>query len=175
MADAPLATFSPCGHYRYTLRRTCGGLLESHGRVVFIMLDPSTADARVDDPTIRKVRGYTERWLYRELVVVNAYAWRATDPGVLPSIADPVGPDNDAAIASVCGGAQQHESNSLDPLVVCAWGKHLRPDRRTALARLLAGVPLHALKLNDDGSPAHPLYLKNTLRPVPFALEAPDV
>lgn len=172
----PLATFSPCSNYRYTLRRTCGGLLTSHGRVVFIMLNPSTADAHVDDPTIRKVRGYAERWLYRELVVVNAYAWRSTDPRVLPSIADPVGPDNDAAFVSVCGGAQQHESNSLgyDPLVVCAWDKHLRPDRRAVLARLLAGVPLHALKLNEDGSPAHPLYLPNVLRPQPFALETSD-
>lgn len=178
MADAPLATFSPCGRYRYTLRRTCGGLLLTEadgfagdGQVVWIMLNPSTADASVDDPTIRKVRGYSERWGYRSLVVVNAYAWRSTDPRVLPSIADPVGPDNDAAIVSACAGAAQAGGPGVG-LVVCAWGKNLRPNRLAELARLLAGVPLHALKLNGDGSPAHPLYLANVLMPQPFALEA---
>lgn len=164
----PLATFSPCGRYRYTLRRTTGGLLDAHGQVTWIMLNPSTADERVDDATIRKVRGFSERWGYRDLFVVNAYAWRSADPDGLWSVdcyaaGGPTGgDDNDAAILAACAGAER---------VVCAWGKNLRPERRADLARLLAGVQLWALTLNGDGSPAHPLYLKNTLTPVPFVLE----
>jgi hypothetical protein len=161
----PLATFSPCGRYRYTLRRTTGGLLDAHGTVAWIMLNPSTADARVDDKTICKVRGFAARWGYRDLVVVNAYAWRSTDPDGLWSVdcytaGGPTGgEDNDAAILAACAGAER---------VVCAWGKNLRPDRRAELAHLLAGVPLWALKFNDDGSPVHPLYQPNTRTPVPF-------
>lgn len=174
MAEALLATLSPCGNYRYTLRRS--GLLTGHGRVTWIMLNPSTADAWVDDPTIRKVRKYTERWRYRELVVVNAYAWRSTDPHALLGVPDPVGPDNDEAIRGTLVGVHWTDRDwdlplASDPLVVCAWGKHLRPDRRAGLARLLAGVPLYALKLNNDGSPSHPLYLSDALSPIPFTLE----
>jgi hypothetical protein len=155
--------FSLCGRYRYSLHRDVGGFF-TQGQVTWIMLNPSTADMVTNDPTVDKISEYTDRWGFHHLVVVNAYAWVSTDPSALRKVADPVGPENDAAILEACKGAT---------LIVCAWGKNLRRDREVAVARLLAGMQLHALHYNDDGSPSHPLYLPKSLRPVPFELRAP--
>lgn len=177
------ATFSPCGRYRYTLHRDLVPLhlpaLEVRRRtVVWIMLNPSTADDRSDDPTIRRVCDFSMRWGYQDVVVVNAYAVVSTDPRRLwkaaieagmfdaDGNADPVGPDNDAAILAAVRGAE---------LVVCGWGRHLQPARQAALARLLAGVKLTALARNGDGTPSHPLRLPASLEPQRFKLwEAVD-
>lgn len=166
----PLATWSPCKLYRYTLRRVWRSVDEPRV-VTWVLLNPSTADEFASDPTIRRCIAFSQAWGFDELMVVNTYGVRSTDPRRLQQAAiaagmfdadgnaDPVGPGNDAAILIACARAD---------LVVCGWGKNLKPPRRTALERLLAGVKLTALQRNDDGSPAHPLYLKGDLRPQPF-------
>ncbi|MDH4175208.1 MAG: DUF1643 domain-containing protein [Betaproteobacteria bacterium] len=125
----------------------------------FLMLNPSTADESVLDPTCARARGYAERWGYGALLVTNVFAWRATDPGEMQAARNPVGRGNDAAILRAARQAQ---------LVVCAWGNHGRHlARSSAVLRLLrdAGIALHVLRLNGSGEPAHPLYLSAALRP----------
>src|SRR5690554_6900188 len=89
--------------YRYTLTRSDYGdapwLSMHEPRLLWIMLNPSTADETADDPTIRRVKAFTRRLGYSGLTVVNLYAMRSTDPRGLWAAADPIGPDNDRAIA----------------------------------------------------------------------------
>lgn len=125
----------------------------------FLMLNPSTADETVLDPTCARARDYAQRWGYGALLVTNVFAWRATDPRALKSAADPVGEGNDAAILRAAMSSA---------LVICAWGNHgAHLERAAAVRRLLrgAGVALHVLRVNAGGEPAHPLYLPGTLRP----------
>jgi hypothetical protein len=141
------AVFSPCYRYRYVLTREWDG---GDGRVNFVMLNPSTADALADDPTIRRCIGFAQRWGYHELTVTNLYALRSTNPRELQRASDPVGPDNDTTLIVQAGMAD---------LVVCAWGVH--GFARGELVRMELGnyVPLHHLGLTQAGAPRHPLYL----------------
>jgi len=153
------AKFSACRRWRTLLWRRWD---DSKPIANFLMLNPSTADERVLDPTCARARDYAERWGYGALLVTNVFAWRATDPDAMRAAADPVGAGNDAAILSAAGKAQ---------LVVCAWGNHgLHLGRAGAVPRLLrgAGIALHVLRLNANGEPAHPLYLPGRLRPRPW-------
>src|SRR5580765_5070589 len=105
------ATISPDGKYRYLLSREYeDGMF---GTVLFVMLNPSTADATKDDATIRRCVGFTKRWGYSTLEVVNLFAFRATHPRDLWKADDPVGPDNDVTISDAVRRAQ---------LIVAAWG-----------------------------------------------------
>lgn len=162
---APLATWSPCKAYRYTLRRpNLQGLLDRGEDVcAFLLLNPSTATETEDDPTIRRCIDFARRWGFHELVIVNVYAWRSTDPKVLPYVVDPVGPGNDQAIAEVVSQARR---------VVCGWGKNARADRVAQIAELLAPAAgkVFALKVNGDGSPQHPLYIPATTEPQLYTL-----
>jgi len=145
------AALSACGRYRYMLSRVWGG--NANPRLaVFVMLNPSTADAIQDDPTIRKCVGFARRWGLDGIRVVNLFAWRATKPSALALAADPVGPDNDKWI-SVC------TSNGFDA-IVAAWGRHggIWPDRVREVCHLI-GRPLRALALTSEGHPSHPLML----------------
>jgi hypothetical protein len=156
---SPRAVFSPCERYRYALWREWS---TGAGRVLFLMLNPSTADSEQDDPTIRRCIGFARGWGFQALDVANLFAWRATDPKVLPRVAEPIGANNDAWIERLARSAK---------LVVCAWGKHGRLHNRAAtVLQLLRAIELepHAISLNDDGSPAHPLYLDSSLEPVPL-------
>ena len=150
------AVFSPCRRWRYLLWRRW----DRAGRVAnFLMLNPSTADEMKLDPTCARARDYAARWGYGALVVTNVFAWRATDPAKLKAAHDPVGPENDRAILRAARAAA---------VVICAWGNHgAHLGRSDCVARLLerAGVPLHALRVNANGEPAHPLYLPGRLRP----------
>ena len=98
------AVISACELYRYILTRTWDTTLPP---LVICMLNPSTADGQLDDPTIRKVIGFAKRLGYGGIVVVNLYAYRATDPKDLATAAargvDVVGPDNDVWIKHACG------------------------------------------------------------------------
>ena len=150
------ATFSECGLYRYTLMR-----IWDSGRpcVVFLMLNPSTADAITNDPTVERCQRRAVRMGFGGLVVINLFAYRSTDPEALYGLDDPVGSDNDQAIL---------QSASSAGMVICAWGTHGALHGRGAAVRALlrdAGVTLHYLHLNADGSPAHPLYLPYDLQP----------
>jgi hypothetical protein len=154
--NAAGAEFSVCRRWRTLLWRRWD---EAKPIANFLMLNPSTADETVLDPTCARARDYAERWGYGSLLVTNVFAWRATDPGEMRAAADPVGKGNDTAILRAARKAQ---------LVVCAWGNHGQHlGRSSAVLRLLrgAGVALHVLQLNASGEPAHPLYLPGRLRP----------
>lgn len=147
------AIISDCGQYRYLLTRESGLPLAEAPAALFIMLNPSTADATLDDPTIRRCRGFAQAWGCSGLAVANLYAYRATNPRELLLCADPVGPENDTRLAAL---AREYSD------IVCAWGKNAKPDRVDAVAAILqsSGVRLWCLGTNKDGSPKHPLYVK---------------
>jgi len=151
------AAFSPCRRWRYLLWRRWD---ESKPAANFLMLNPSTADEVRLDPTCSRARDYAERWGYGALIVTNVFAWRATEPKQLLAARDPVGKGNDRAIMRAAREAQ---------IVVCAWGNHGgHLGRSTKVMEILKanGVPLHALRVNGTGEPAHPLYLPRRLRPM---------
>lgn len=107
------AIISGDGLYRYELQREVNPFGE--GNCLFIMLNPSTADAMRDDPTIRRCKTFADAWGHRRLIVANLFNYRATDPMAMKKFYDPIGPDGDAAIMDAvyqCG------------TVVCAWGAH---------------------------------------------------
>ncbi|RVT96200.1 DUF1643 domain-containing protein [Rhodovarius crocodyli] len=144
------ALISPCGTYRYTLGRVLG-----HGRrsVVWAMLNPSTADALKDDPTIRRVVDFSRRWGFDQVTVVNLYALRSSQPEALWCHQDPVGTENDRHIRRALLDAET---------VVCAWGAHAKADRVRAVLDLIrdAGLRPHCLGLTKHGQPRHPLYIR---------------
>ena len=153
------AIFSPCRRWRTLLWRRWDG---DKPVANFLMLNPSTADEVKLDPTCSRARNFAERWGYGALIVTNIFAFRNTDPDQMKAAADPVGPDNDAAIVRAA-------RNSA--LVVCAWGNHgeflQRSSRVTALLKKNK-INLHALRVNANGEPAHPLYLPSRLRAIPL-------
>ena len=154
--EAAGAIFSPDRIYRYTLWRRWSG----SGDVCWIMCNPSTADEVELDPTIRRCYRFSERWGYGGIRVVNIFALRSTDPSVLYSADDPIGPDNDRnVIAEAMDSA----------FVVAAWGIHGGLSGRGALVASLLwdqNVNLHALGFTVSGEPRHPLYLPSYLKPV---------
>ena len=154
------ALFSECGLYRYRLMRRWSDA----PMVLFIMLNPSTADGEVDDPTIRRCMNYALSWGYGGIWVGNLFAYRATNPKWLLRPSDPVGPENAHHLAYM---------DSASEIIVCAWGSHAFVDRFKS-ARLYPGgykplapltKPLHYLEVAKSGHPKHPLYLKASLRP----------
>ncbi|MGC1272634.1 MAG: DUF1643 domain-containing protein [Planctomycetaceae bacterium] len=140
------ARLSPCQTYRYTLSRTWSRSLP---RILFIGLNPSTADDQRDDPTVRRCLGFAERWGFGSLTLVNLFAYRTTDPSALSDVDDPIGPDNDRWIA-----VEQVRADRI----VAAWGNHGALFSRDAA--VLAGLDdVHCLGVTKAGCPRHPLYL----------------
>ncbi len=149
------ATFSSCQSYRYSLLREWSA---TQNKVLFIGLNPSTADATTDDPTIRRCIGFAKAWGFGGLYMGNLFAFRSTDPRGLLNASDPVGPDNDAILLKL---------SRMVSLVVAAWGNHgVLMDRASHVKTLCR--PLSVLKLNRSGQPAHPLYLKKDMSPTPW-------
>ena len=152
------ADFSPCDNYRYRLWRRWG-----EGRsVAFIMLNPSTADAIHNDPTIERCHRRAVDMGFSAIEVVNIFAYRATDPKELMKYARPIGPDNDAMLIDAARNAD---------LVICAWGGHgNHMGRHDAVRQLLRkhAITPHILSLTAKGLPGHPLYLPYTRQPVPW-------
>jgi hypothetical protein len=150
------------GRYRYALWRELT-VASTPRRVAFVMLNPSTADGRRDDPTIRRCCGLARTWGYDQVAVYNLFALRATDPRelrrALASGIDPVGPANDRYL---------EVGSAVADLVVCAWGNHgdLGGRASEVIAHLrAAGRRLHHLGLTRHGQPRHPLYLAGDVRP----------
>jgi len=145
------AEFSPCRRYRYALyRRWIGGAWT----VNFIGLNPSTADETQDDPTIRRCIGFAKSWGFSSLCMLNLFAFRATDPRDMMAATDPIGEDNDNAIALHVG---------KNP-TIAAWGAGGWYRGRGPLIHSIY-PQLMVLKLTKGGHPAHPLYLPKTLTP----------
>ena len=161
---------SDCGQYRYRLSRPplddpSDTLTPMRAPALFIMLNPSTADAITDDPTIRRCRAFARDWRCGGVIVANLYALRSTHPAGLWLHDDPVGPENDEhlyALARSCGE------------VICAWGDHARAARVAAVLRLLrnASATLVCLGTTQSGAPRHPLYVRRGARLVEWIAEA---
>lgn len=143
------ATISECGLYRYRLTREWDPFGKS---VNFIMLNPSTADANQDDPTIRRCIGFAQKWNYGKIVVTNLFALRATDPKELRNDSiDPVGSENNSHI--------EREATSAD-LIVAAWGNHGGfKDRHSSVYTILSAFDIRCLGITKTGHPKHPLYV----------------
>lgn len=158
------AVISDCRTYRYVLWRSLSGAGLA-GSVLWVMVNPSTADAWTDDATIRKVMGFSRRWGFAQARVVNLYALRSRNPKALLTHPEPVGPENDRYIcleASVADG------------IVLAWGNNADPARARDVRGLIrmnteAGgehptrrersTPIWHLGLTGPGQPKHPLML----------------
>lgn len=159
------AVISPCGQYRYWLERVWeGGLVNNilQTRMVFVMANPSTADAELDDPTIRKCIGFAKRHKHSGIVVVNVLAGRATKPEALLAMKDPVGPENATYIRRI-------SETFPEDHIVCAWGnaivkplrKHIKTTTNILFEGDRNGFPrvLYCFGTTKDGSPRHPLML----------------
>ena len=147
------AVISEDGLYRYSLSRRWA---RAGDRLLWIMLNPSRADANVDDPTMRRCIGFSRAWGFAALEAVNLYALRTPDPGTLRRHTDPVGPANDAFIAR---GAQRAV------LTILAWGAFpWARDRAERVRELLGARELRCLGLTQSGEPRHPLYAPASCR-----------
>ena len=146
--------------YRYRLGRHWHGFAHAGGSTcLFIMLNPSTADANIDDHTIRRCMYYAARWGHSELLVGNLFAFRATYPKDLKAAADPVGPGNDWHLEQLIGQANQ---------IICAWGTDGAFMNRDQEVLALIDGHGQALTVTKHGFPGHPARLANDLVPVPY-------
>lgn len=151
------ATISSCGRYRYRLTRG------DEPRLAFVMLNPSTADAEQDDPTIRRCLAFAKREGTKGIEVWNLFGLRATNPKELNTAADPYGPENDQHLADLA--ASRHR------IVVCAWGVGAPSEAVIRALTILQGgfdLMLYCLGHTRDGSPRHPLYLAGDAPLVPW-------
>lgn len=151
--------------YRYSLHRMWGGgSLSEWKTTLWIMLNPSTADEHVLDPTLRRVEGFSRRWGYDGFEVANLFAYRATQPDNLwkESLCgmDVVGPENDDHVLQAAKRADR---------IIVGWGRHaVAPMRARKVLSLLSRYELWCLGINQDASPKHPLYLANATELVRF-------
>ncbi|MGI3786458.1 MAG: DUF1643 domain-containing protein [Janthinobacterium lividum] len=150
------AEVSPDGRYRYALQRTWA---PGRPRMLWVLANPSSADARADDPTLRRCIRFARDHGCGGLAVVNLWAWRSARPLDLADVIDPVGPDNDSWIATLRGQA--------DGPVVLGWGVQSDQVRVATVLGLLGTRPKHCLGQTRDGHPRHPLYVRagTRLRP----------
>lgn len=153
---ASTAIYSDCESYRYSLER----VWDRGGRkVAFVMLNPSTATEVQNDPTVERCERRARALGFGAFSVTNIFAFRATDPKVMRAQVDPVGPENDAAIAQAADWADQ---------VIAAWGTHGAHMGRGAVVETLlraTGKPVFHLGLSKAGHPKHPLYIAYTQQP----------
>lgn len=157
------ATFDENHDYRYRLSRVWDDTLP---RVVWCMLNPSTASAFRSDPTVSRVISFSRRWGYGAAEVVNLFALRSSSPSKLVLSADPVGSANDAAVSDAVAAAD---------LVVAAWGNHgslVNPKtgipRSKEVRDLLdrCEVQVHRLCMTKELQPGHPLYIRSDTVPI---------
>ncbi len=154
---ASVAIYSECQNYRYALTRVWQG---AAAKVLFVMLNPSTATELQNDPTVERCERRARALGFGGFRVCNIFAWRATDPRNMRAQSDPVGPGNDAAILEACDWADD---------IICAWGTHgEHMARGPAVEKLLreTGLPLQHLGLSKAGHPKHPLYIGYAVQPV---------
>lgn len=146
------------GNYRYLLGRKWD---ENAPQVTFIMLNPSTADANQDDPTLRKCIHFAKSFCCGSLEVVNLFAYRATKPLELRKVADPVGAKNNCYLQAATKRAA---------LIIVAWGtKGIFQKRNEEVLNLIADKQsLHCLRLTKHGHPHHPLYLPKSTEAIIF-------
>jgi hypothetical protein len=143
--------------YRYSLWRIWNA---DKPFVLFIGLNPSTADENEDDPTIRRCINFARRWGYGGLYMANLFALRATNPAVMKAHKTPIGLGNDDVLL---------ELSTQAGLIVCAWGTHgAHLSRENHVYELLKTHKLMCLDLTKNGHPKHPLYIKSDAEPKPY-------
>ena len=149
------AVFSDCTSYRYCLWRRWDGQLPT---MVWVLLNPSTADASLDDPTVLRCVRFARAHQHGGVILVNLFAWRATDPRELRQQRDPVGPDNDVYIDWAC------RVSALNT-IVAGWGAHAFAAQRAQDVRDLIACaskrPIQCFGTSKAGHPRHPLYLSS--------------
>ncbi len=151
------AILDPTGMYRYSLWRTVGN---NNKKAAFIMLNPSTADEKIDDTTLKKCMYYAKTWGFGKLEVVNLFALRSTDPANLKLSVDPIGPENDIYLHAAVKSADR---------VFAAWGeKGILLGRDKTVLSMFPHTSIYALKMTTKGQPRHPLYLPNNIQPFLF-------
>lgn len=149
------------GIYRYSLWRIWDPNLP---RVAFVMLNPSTADGKIDDRTIRRCIGFAMAWGFGALEVVNLFAYRATNPEKLKHCSDPIGPENDDYIKAAVKRANR---------IITAWGtKGVHYGRNKEVMQILASYSPQCLEITKAGHPKHPLYVAGSINPVGYSLGA---
>ena len=173
------ADISGCGRYRYLLQREWRGTASDENwhwygtkdgagqpigtpkSCMFVMLNPSTADADIDDPTIRRCVGFAKALKFDELSVVNLFAYRATKPKDLFAAGEAVHGDRNQEVIEKAGRDAG--------MIICAWGAHEKATYQAECVRgWLHNRKLYALGFTKDGHPKHPLYLPGDARPVPM-------
>jgi hypothetical protein len=151
------AVYSPCEDYRYSLTRTWS---PSGRKLLFVMLNPSTADELRNDPTVERCERRARQMGFGAMRVVNIFAFRATRPQDLRKAARPEGPLNDAYLLESAQWADQ---------ILCAWGahgEHLGQGPKIAKKLHKAGHDLCHIGLTKDGHPRHPLYVSYEVTPM---------
>lgn len=153
------AWISDCGRYRHSLGRHWDSAL---GFVLFIGLNPSTADAEKDDPTIRRCMRFAKDWGYGGIEMCNLYDWRSTDPKLLPRDGSEVSAKNDSTL---------REKANASSFIVAAWGRV--PWAATRIDEVFKTVfteekRWHTLKLTKEGFPSHPLYIAADTKPIVY-------
>lgn len=161
--DAPsIAVYSDCERYRYSLSRTW----DPRGKkVLFVMLNPSTATEVQNDPTVERCERRARTLGYGGFRVANIFAWRATDPRDMRAAFDPVGPENDSTLI---------ESAKWTDHIIAAWGTHgVHQGRGHMVAQMLQqqSKPLFHLGLSKAKHPKHPLYIAYSQHPIPWRSE----
>jgi hypothetical protein len=152
------AIIDPTGTYRYSLTRMWDQSLIGH--LVFVMLNPSTADDKIDDPTIRRCIGFAKTLGYGSMEVVNLFAYRATNPDELKNCVDPIGLKNDEYILDAAKRATQ---------IIFAWGtKGIFLNRGKLVGDLLFEYEPTCLAKTNAGHPKHPLYIKGNCKPISY-------
>lgn len=148
------ADISADGKYRYRLWRYFDHPDRLARTVLYIMLNPSTADNVKDDPTIRRCVNFAKSWGFNRIEVVNLFAYRTSSPTQLKLVADRIniaGPDNYEAVTQAAVGAD---------LIVAAWGAHgTYQAQDEAVKRWLHGYELWTFGVTKTGQPKHPLYM----------------
>lgn len=157
--DESGATFSDCRKYRWALWR----IWEPNApRCAFVGLNPSTADEKLDDPTIRRCIGFARLWGMGGLIMLNAYGFRATDPRDMKAALEPVGYENDLAIRATCQSVADSGG-----LIIAAWGAHCEEAREKKVLDVI-DRDVYCLGLTKAGRPKHPLYLRSDTIPELF-------
>ena len=159
--DWSWAELSECGKYRYAIGRRW---LATKPMILWIMLNPSTADHNHEDPTIRRVIDYSQRWGFGAMVVCNLWPMRTAYPWILfdMPLKDALGPDgvNDRHIRFFADHAEK---------IICAWGANgqkLGQGERVRQMLNGEGLELNSLRMTKTEQPSHPLYLPKKLEPV---------
>lgn len=158
--------------YRYMLTRSLDGepwdgVADSLGRarksILFIMLNPSTADEHANDPTIEKCMKFARAWGYQRLIVGNLFAYRLTDSKKLGALwrdgLDLVGTENDQYLLTL---------SKLSGRTICGWGNEGLIMGRGEAVRKILGGSVECFKRNLNGTPIHPLYQRDAALPIPY-------